>query len=255
MRLKLTLAYEGGAFQGWQLQLKRDPPPTIQGAVETALFTLLREHVRVHGASRTDSGVHALGQVAHCDVPERDWDWRKRLNSVLPPDIRIIAAEPVADSFHARKNAKEKTYIYRLWQEQGFVLPEVRNYVWQCGLLDLERINAGLANFVGEHDFASFQNSGTEVKTTVRKITRISMNRYPDRPGCPVYLPELFLSVSGTGFLKQMVRNIAGYVVAVGRGKADWDDLAKIINARSRACLPTETAPAQGLCLYGVRYD
>ena len=175
MRLRLALAYDGSAYCGWQLQAGQISQPTIQGAVETALFTLLRQPVRVHGAGRTDSGVHALCQVAHCDVPERDWDWRKRLNCVLPADIRVLAAERAEAAFHARKDAIAKTYIYRFWQESAFVAPELRNYVWQCGPLSVRAIDCGLDAFAGCHDFASFQNAGTDVKSTVREIIDIRL--------------------------------------------------------------------------------
>ncbi len=251
MRLKLALAYDGSDYAGWQLQARQ---PTVQGAVETALFTLLRSQIRLHGAGRTDAGVHALGQIAHCDVPNRDWDWRKRLNSVLPADIRILAAEKVASSFHSRKDALAKTYIYRFWQEPGFTSPELRNYVWQCGPLDLERIQSGLSAFLGEHDFASFQNAGTEVKSTIRTVTEIGIAPAPFVAWLPGHLPMLTLTITGNGFLKQMVRNIAGFIVAVSKGKTGWEDFPAIIARRSRAELPVPTAPAKGLFLAGVHY-
>lgn len=254
MRLKLTLAYDGSAYCGWQLQRKTNPPPTIQGAVETALFTLLRQPVRVHGAGRTDSGVHALGQVAHCDVPERSWDWQKRLNCVLPADIRVLGAVCASNDFHARKDAIAKTYIYRFWQEPAFVAPDLRNYVWQCGPLDMEAITAGLAGFKGEHDFASFQNAGTDVKSTTRELTRISITAVQPVGWLPPHLPMLTLALTGSGFLKQMVRNIAGFIVAIGRRKLGWSDLAAIMDKKSRAALPVATAPARALYLASVQY-
>lgn len=254
MRLKLALAYDGSAYCGWQLQLGGNSQPTIQGAVEAALFTLLRQSVRVHGAGRTDSGVHALGQVAHCDVPERDWDWRKRLNCVLPADIRVVKAESAEPGFHSRNDAIAKTYIYRLWQERSFMAPELRNFSWQCGPLDMNAIIPGLDLFKGVHDFASFQNAGTRVKSTVREITQITLAKCQASQWLPPHLPLLELGITGSGFLKQMVRNIAGFVVAIGKRKLAWSDLAAVLEKRSRAALPVATAPARGLFLARVDY-
>lgn len=254
MRLKLVLAYDGSVYSGWQLQLTANPPPTIQGAVETALFTLLQQPVRVHGASRTDAGVHALSQIAHCDVPERNWDWRLRLNSVLPEDIRVISASAADDAFHSRKDAISKTYIYRLWQETGYVPPALRKYVWQCGRLDLDRIHSGLNMLSGTHDFASFQNSGAKLKSTVRTIEKICLLSAPESVWLPHYLPMQTLVISGDGFLKQMVRNITGLIVAIGKGRLVWQVLPEIFASKSRAALPTPTVPARGLFLAAVNY-
>lgn len=250
MRLKLTLAYDGSAYHGWQLQAKANPPPTVQGAVETALFTLLRVPVRVFGAGRTDAGVHALGQVCHCDVQDRAWDWRERLNAVLPADIRVIASEAVSHSFHARKDALAKTYIYQFWLESAYVNPLLRNQVWQVGPLDSALICAGLERFLGEHDFASFRNSGTDTRTTARTINAISLARPTETSD----LPMLRLQISGDGFLKQMVRNIAGFLATIGRRKLAWQDLGPILAARSRTALPSITAPAHGLILASINY-
>lgn len=248
MRLKLTLAYDGSAYHGWQLQAKANPPPTVQGAVETALFTLLGVPVRVFGAGRTDAGVHALGQVCHCDTPERSWDWRERLNAVLPADIRIVAAAMAPENFHARKDALAKTYIYQFWLERAYVDPLMRNQVWQAGPLDCGLIRSGLERLLGEHDFASFRNSGTDTKTTVRRINSISLAQGE------ADLPLLRLQISGNGFLKQMVRNLAGFLAAIGRRKLAWADLGSIMAARSRAALPSATAPAYGLILTSIDY-
>lgn len=253
MRLRLTLAYEGTAYCGWQIQEKANPPPTVQGAVETALFALVGQKIRVFGAGRTDTGVHALGQVAHCDLPERSWDWRHRLNSVLPPDIRILSALPAAPDFHARRDALTKTYRYQFWQEKEFVAPLLRNQVWPCGPLDCELAASGLGRLLGEHDFASFQNSGTSVKSTVRTITGISLREIP-QPDYGV-APMLCLEITGSGFLKQMVRNIAGFLAETGRKRVAWGCLESVLASRNRTCLPAPTAPAKGLFLAGVNYE
>lgn len=253
MRLKLTLAYDGSAYQGWQIQEKANPPPTVQGAAEAALFALTGEKIRVFGAGRTDSGVHATGQIAHCDVPQKDWDWRLRLNSVLPADIRIVAASETAPEFHARKDALSKTYIYQFWRERAFTPPFLRGQVWPVGDLDMNEIVSGLGSLLGEHDFASFQNAGTPVKSTIRKITAIELRKFQCEAfgGC---LPPLRLAVTGSGFLKQMVRNIAGFLAAIGKGKLAWSDFEKIMKARDRRALKAPTAPPQGLFLARVDY-
>lgn len=253
MRLKITLAYDGSGFAGWQIQERPDPPPTIQGAVEAALLQLTGVRIRVHGAGRTDAGVHALGQVCHCDVPDLSWQWQKRLNAVLPSQIRVAAAECAAPAFHARKDARAKIYIYDLWPSRIFVPPALAPYLWACGNLDSGAMQSGLQAFCGEYDFASFQNSGTDIKSTVRNITAISLEEQPEL----AYLPAvriLRLTIRGNGFLKQMVRNIAGFLVAVGKHKVCWNDLESILAQRSRQALPTPTAPANGLSLAKVEY-
>lgn len=253
MRLKLTIAYDGTAYSGWQTQASLSAP-TIQGAVETALFELTRSRIRLHGAGRTDAGVHAVGQTAHCDVPD-GWNcWARRLNAVLPRDIRVLAAEPAEPDFHARFQALSKTYIYRFWQERSCILPHMRGYVWGCGPLDLEVIRPGIENFLGKHDFASFQNTGSVVCSTEREILAIDIQPEISGffvPDCP---PVLALTITATGFLKQMARNIAGFIVAVSRKKAAWQDLEAIFSARKRTALKSPTAPAAGLCLARVDY-
>lgn len=246
----MTLAYDGSAYHGWQVQARADPPPTIQGAVETALFTLLGVPVRVIGAGRTDAGVHALGQVCHCDVPQRSWDWRERLNAVLPADIRVLAGAVAPDDFHARRDALTKTYIYQFWLERDYVNPLLRNQVWQVGPMDVGLVCAGLELLLGEHDFASFRNSGTYTRTTARTLTAISLVKAGEEAEAPL----LRLRVSGNGFLKQMVRNLAGFLAAIGRGKLAWNDLEPILAARSRVALPSATAPAHALILADITY-
>lgn len=253
MRLKLTLAYDGTGYSGWQIQEKPNPPRTIQGAVEAALFQLAGQKIRVHGAGRTDAGVHALGQVCHFDAPDKNWDWQKRLNAVLDPQIRVIRTELAAPTFHARKDAIAKTYFYDLWTEPAFVLPSLRNFCWHCGKINLTEIQAGLKDLSGKHDFSAFQNTGTPVKSGIREIYSISLEPLPKSGYFP---PALYrMTIRGNGFLKQMVRNIAGYLVWIGKGKCAWSDLPAIIAAKSREKLPSPTAPAKGLTLAKVDYE
>lgn len=252
MRLRLVLAYNGSAWQGWQLQ--KAPAPTIQGALEQAIFKLTGENCRVFGAGRTDSGVHALGQTAHVDVPERLWDWRRRLAAVLPPDISVLEAREVDQGFHARKSAVAKTYFYNFWRESAFIDPRHAPFAWSCGPLDLHAMREAANVFLGEHDFSSFQNSGTPVKSTIRVVHTIRITEAPADGFLPCHLPLARFEVCGNGFLKQMVRNMAGFLAAAGNGKASARELENILAARSRKALPTPTAPPHGLFLAKVHY-
>lgn len=258
MRIKIKLAYDGTNYGGWQIQEKPTPPPTIQGAVETALFTLVGRQTRVFAAGRTDSGVHAHGQVAHFDVGERPrllaLDWQKTLNALLPKDIRIIEAKMAPENFHARKDAISKTYVYQFWRQPEFTPPYLRQYVWSCGLVDEDAMSRALLHILGKHDFASFRNAGTDTKTSIRTILEAKLEQTPPLPHYPAALPMLVLSIRAGGFLKQMVRNIAGLLVHVGRGKMDPDAVADILAKRDRRALPSMTAPAGGLALAHVEY-
>lgn len=222
--------------------------------MEAALFQLTGTPIRVLGAGRTDAGVHAIGQVCHCDVPGRNWDWQKRLNAVLPQAIRILGAEKADPAFHARRDATGKIYIYDLWPEQAFVAPLWRNRVFQCGSLDLTAIRSGLQLFLGEHDFASFQNSGTEIQSTRRIITDIRLAELPGPDYFPACAPALRLTITGNGFLKQMVRNMIGFMLWIGRHKSSWEALPAILAAKKRSALPSPAAPALGLTLARVLY-
>lgn len=254
IRHKFVLAYDGTAYSGWQIQCKPKPPPTIQGAVEAALFTLLKEPVRVTASGRTDAGVHALGQVAHADISSKISDLRHAMNAILPVDIKILSAIPVAARFHARRDAIDKTYIYDFWTEESFTPPLWRNYIWACGNVDINKMRAALTGFLGWHDFASFQNAGTEVMTTEREILQISLAEMPRNEYLPFHKPAFRLTIRANGFLKQMVRNIAGFLCHVGKGKCQGDSLGEIFAARDRRALTAPTAPAKGLSLASVNY-
>jgi len=244
-RIKLTLAYDGTHFAGWQLQLNAR---TVQAEVERALGEILGEPPRVHGSGRTDSGVHAIGQVAHFDCGEdrRDIPWQRALNATLPRDVRVLSAEIVDDEFHARFDALGKTYEYVLWHTREFCLPQRLRYVWDCGPVSFERMEEAAVLFLGEHDFAAFQNVGTPIKSTVRTITDISRH-----PGVTEH--ESVWRFTADGFLKQMVRNLMGCLVAVGRGKTTVAQARAILENADRSAAPA-TAPAQGLSLISVRY-
>jgi len=258
MRLRLTLAYTGTGYHGWQIQDPALELGTVQGLLEKALLRLAGSPVRAFGSGRTDAGVHAVCQVVHCDVPDSRFaavrDWRHALNALLPKDIRVLEAGPAAPDFHARYSAVSKTYCYRYWQEQGFVPPWTAPYVWACGPLDAQSMRAALPYLAGRHDFASLQNAGTEVADTVREIFSITLEEQPADPLLPPYRPELLLRVRGNGFLKQMVRNMAGLLHDVGRGRLRPDDIPSFLEKRERTALPSMTAPPSGLVLTAVEY-
>ncbi|WP_264983952.1 tRNA pseudouridine(38-40) synthase TruA [Pseudodesulfovibrio portus] len=245
MRIRLTLAYEGTDFCGWQLQPK---DRTVQGEVEKALSRILGAPVRVHGSGRTDAGVHALCQVCHFDCPgERaGFPWQRSLNAVMPEDVRVLDAAEAPDDFHARYGTLEKTYEYALWHERGFCLPQRRRFVWACGPVNFSRMEAAAEILKGEHDFAAFQNVGTDIDSTVRTITELSR-----RPGPTGH--ESVWRFTANGFLKQMVRNLMGCLVACGRGKLSPDDVRAILDSGDRTTAPA-TAPPQGLTLTSVVY-
>lgn len=244
-RLKLTVAYRGAGFAGWQIQPGQR---TVQAEVQAVLRRLCGVPVVVHSAARTDSGVHALGQVAHCDVPgaRAGIAWRKSLNSLLPDDACVTAVEAVRPDFHARYDAVAKIYAYTLWTEREYVLPQRRDYVWRHAGLDLAAMDAAALAFVGTHDFSAFQNVGTPLKSTVRTVSALWR-----APG--ITPQEVVWRIRADGFLKQMVRNIVGCLVAVGRGRLDPGAVAGLLAGGDRNLAP-ETAPPQGLCLEQVEY-
>jgi len=258
-RLKFILAYKGTRFAGWQIQALSGPNAvrTVQGVFEREIAAVLGagKHpfppVRAHGAGRTDSGVHALGQCAHVDIPDQrmNLDWQTALNARLPRDVAVVSVQPAPSGFHARFSAKEKIYAYSLWLSRRYILPQRRHYVWGVGPLDLEAMDRAARHFLGEHDFESFRNQGGSTKTSVRRI--LSIERDPAGPD-PDSL-ELTLRFRANGFLKQMVRNLVGCLVEVGRGKIDPDAVPTILAARDRPAAPA-TAPPQGLTLERVVY-
>ena len=245
-RLKLTIAYVGTNFFGWQRQNNKR---TVQKCLEDVLSKICETRIIVRGASRTDSGVHALGQVDHCDVPDKKIHipWVRALNSLLPNDVCVIKAEQVSERFDARYSCKSKVYSYTIWKCWDYVLPQRFPFVWRCGEVDEELMLEASKLFIGTHDFAAFQNSGSDVKSTVRTIFEIRREKglFPEE--------SRWLFV-GNGFLKQMVRNLMGALVAVGKRKVDITELKDVFLKGDRRLAPA-TAPASGLCLEKVVYD
>lgn len=259
-RIRLDMAYVGTAFAGWQLQSRpgAEARRTVQGETEKALAAVLGAPVRLHGAGRTDSGVHADCQTAHFDAPDKyaAINWPAALQRHLPPDIAILAAREAAPDFHARFSAKGKVYVYALWTSEAPLPPKLRPFCWDAGPLDTAPMREAAHLLSGEHDFASFQNSGSKVKDTVRRIRSIRdfslalPGEASARPDSPLVAWEF----AGNGFLKQMVRNLMGFMAACGRHKLAPDDAVALFTAKRRGALPFPTAPACGLTLRRVEY-
>jgi tRNA pseudouridine38-40 synthase len=245
--IKLTLQYDGTDFVGWQRQASGT---SIQGLFEDALRPIEGSPVTVHGAGRTDAGVHALAQVCSFSLTASiaPAALARALNAVLPPDVRVSQSEVVPDDFHARFSATGKVYEYRI-VSAPFVSPFLRRYVWHVlPRLDLAAMRQAAAVLVGEHDFAAFQAAGAEVHTTIRTIRRIEWS------GAGSSEDPLVMQLEGDGFLRHMVRNIAGTVVEIGMGRRPVDAMPEILASRSRA-RAGPTAPASGLFLRQVLYS
>lgn len=241
--LKLTVAYDGTRFCGWQRQ---DNGPTIQAALEDAFLPLLGVTPVVHGAGRTDAGVHALGQVAsvETDTPHPVAAIQRALNIRLDPDIRVLAVDAMPRGFHARFDAIGKTYRYRL-ATPAVVSPFAHRYVWHVPQrLDAAAMQAAAHQLLGRHDFSAFQSTGSEVADPIRTLSRIDVRRQDD---------ELLVDVHGDGFLRHMVRAIVGTLVDVGAGRRAPASLPALLASRDRG-QAGDTAPARGLTLVSVDY-
>jgi tRNA pseudouridine38-40 synthase len=242
--LKVTLAYDGTRFVGWQRQAEGE---SIQGLLEDAIARLEGAPVTVHGAGRTDAGVHALAQVASVRVTfaHDATTVTRALNATLPPEIRITCIEDVAPDFHARFDARAKHYRYQI-ANVPVASPFTRAYAWHVPEpLDRAAPRDCAAMLVGTHDFAAFQSTGTDAATTVRTLMR---SEWLDDAGLLVY------DVEGDGFLRHMVRAIVGTLVEVGRGRRDVGQVASLLNGGSRA-QAGPTAPPHGLLLARVEYS
>jgi tRNA pseudouridine38-40 synthase len=250
---KMTVAYDGTGLVGWQRQAAGD---SVQGLLESACAELNGGAVAVTGAGRTDAGVHASGQVATVALA-RDIDARAFVAAVnfrLPPAIRVLAAVEVPTAFHARFQARSKTYRYRIWN--GSVLsPFERSYVWHvpAPVLDVSAMDAAARRLEGRHDFAAFQGAGSDTSTTERIVfsSRVVVG---DAPTVVTDAALITYEVSGSGFLRYMVRTIAGSLVEVGRGSRSPDWLLEVLQTRERA-RAGPTAPAEGLFLARVGYE
>lgn len=257
-RFKLTIAYNGRNYHGFQIQPKHG---SIQLELETALKKILGDPIKITPSGRTDTGVHALSQTLHFDSnkPETlkkiaEQDMVYKLNCVLPDDIAVLELKKSPDRFHARNHSKRKSYIYWLLVSTK-KNPFLDELVWHITQpLDVKAMKKAATYLKGEHDFSSFCASDSKVKTKTRKITHI---KFTNQKLAPFYAikGEKYIAIEfvGTGFLKQMVRSLIGTLVAVGLGKTKPQSVKKILTAKDRR-KAFQTAPARGLYLNQVKY-
>ena len=242
-RYKLIVAYDGTNYCGWQVQPEAI---TIEGVLNETLSKVLKEKIQVIGASRTDAGVHAYGNVAVFDseTPIPGDKLMFALNPYLPEDVRIVDSCQVPDDFHPRYCDSEKTYEYRILNRK-FPVPTERLYSYFYHYkLDVDKMREATSYLIGRHDFASFCGTGAQVKSTVRTLTGIDIWRDGD---------IVTIRVKGEGFLYNMVRIIAGTLIQVGNGQYPPERVKKILDACDRS-VSGPTAPAHGLTLMGIEF-
>lgn len=246
VRYKAIIAYDGTNFCGFQRQLNGR---TVQEEVEKVLTKLASKRIEIHGSGRTDSGVHALGQVIHFDFPyERPLEkLRFALDTQTPEDISVKSVEKVADDFHARYLAKEKTYEFHV--EIGKPRSPFRRFYasYYSYPLDIERMQRAIGDFVGTYDYSSFCSSGSSVENKVRTVYEARLEVTPERN-------ELIFTFRGDGFLYNMVRIMVGTLLKIGNGRLEEDAIPRIIQAKDRN-LAGPTAHPEGLYLKEVRYE
>ncbi len=243
-RFKLTLEYHGGAFVGWQRQ---DNGPSVQQALEEAVTGFCGETATVHGAGRTDAGVHALGQVAHLDLekPTTAETLRDALNAHLKPaPVAVLAAEVAADDFHARFSATERRYLYRIVNRRPPLALERGRAWWVPRPLDAAAMHAAAQVLVGKHDFSSFRASECQAKSPVKTLTAIEVSRLAE---------AIEIRARAPSFLHHQVRNFAGTLRLVGEGKWSAAKVKQVLEACDRNAAG-QTAPAEGLYLTEVVY-
>ncbi len=242
-RIMLTVAYDGTNYSGWQIQPDK---LTIEGVLNRELSRLLKEDIKVIGASRTDAGVHAEGAVAVFDTTSRipGEKFSYALNQSLPDDIRIRESKETAADFHPRRVAAKKTYEYRIWHDT-FPMPTNRLYThWVYTPLNLQAMQEAAEKLCGEHDFAAFCSANTQVETTVRTIYSLKVTEKEHL---------LTICICGNGFLYNMVRIIAGTLLEIGQGKKNPDSIKEILVSKERS-KSGPTAPAKGLCLINYEF-
>ena len=241
--LRLDICYDGTRYRGWQRL--SDDDNTIQGKLETALSRILGEPIEISGSGRTDAGVHAKGQVAnfHCESAMPAGEILTQLRKYLPEDIGIIGCKECSDRFHARLNAKEKTYQYRIWNSETPCVFDRRFVAVMPEELNLDAMKQAAAHFLGQHDFSAFCGNPKFKKSTVRFIRSLEIMRQGE---------ELVIEVTGNGFLHNMVRILVGTLIEVGRGERSADSIPGLFGGkRAEAGF---LAPPQGLCLQEVEY-
>jgi len=249
-RWKLTIEYDGAAFAGWQRQ---ENAPSVQGAIEQAIYDFCGEAVTLHAAGRTDAGVHAAGQVAHVDIarPSTEKEVRDATNAHLRPHkISVLAAEPVTDDFHARFSATRREYRYRILMNR-FAAPALdHGHVWHVYWdLDVDAMQKAAQHLIGTHDFSTFRASECQAKSPVKTLERLDVIR-ANGLGRGDFIE---IRAEARSFLHHQIRNIAGTLKLVGEGKWMPDDVRSALEARDRT-QGGPMAPAAGLCLMQVDY-
>jgi tRNA pseudouridine38-40 synthase len=244
MNVRLVIQYDGTDFHGWQ---KQPGLRTIQGTIEDAIFRISREKPKLIGSGRTDSGVHARGQVANfqtaASLPPAAW--LKALNANLPPDVAVVRVDPAPDDFHARHCAIGRTYEYRLIR-RTIRSPLDHRFSWHVPRpLDLSAMRKASGLLRGRHDFTSFSTAGSETQNRMVDLRRLSIGRSEE---------FLFFTLEASHFLWHMVRNIVGLLVEIGLGRIHPGKTRQFLGARDRRSVPVAPAPPQGLCLIKVRY-
>ena len=242
MRIKVIVEYDGANYSGWQRQTNSN---SVQQTIEECLYCLTTRNIVIHGAGRTDAGVHAIGQVFHFDDDAIPADrYAGALNSKLPHDIRAISSKAVGNDFHSRFDAIGKRYQYKILNQKRPIVIQ-RNYAWRVSKnIDIEKMRIAAKDLVGEHDFSSFMATRSFVNMTVRNIHHIEIAKDEN---------QIILDVYGNGFLRSMVRIIAGTLVEMGTDQKDYRHMKKIIKAKNRSSAGI-TAPASGLYLMEVYY-
>ncbi len=253
-KIKLLLEYDGTAYQGWQIQKKGF---TIQGIIEEKILKITGEKSKVIGASRTDAGVHALGQVATFRTESRlaPEVIKRALNAILPHDIRVLGASEVNEPFHARESAKRKSYFYIITNQKGSSA-FLYKYTWLVKQpLELKSMTEAAEVVIGKHDFSSFRGTGSGTKNPVREISSLSINRLERTDFMTISIEGDFVKIriEADGFLRHMVRNIAGTLVEIGRGRIPADRIKEILKSCDRR-LAGPTAPPHGLFLERIVY-
>jgi len=243
MRVAVGVEYDGSGYHGWQRQ--RDVE-SIQGCVERALSQVADHPVSVSCAGRTDTGVNAVGQTIHFDSPAkrsmRAWVMGGNVN--LPAGICLLWAKPVGDDFHARFSALARSYQYTILNRPSRAALGFSQLTWECRSLDVTRMQAGARYLIGEHDFSAYRALACQAKSPVRTLRRLDVVRSGDR---------ITLDLTANGFLHHMVRNIAGVLMAVGRGEREPEWVEEVLSARDRT-QGGVTAHPNGLCFMGVEY-
>ena len=241
--LRLDICYDGTRYRGWQRLPGKDD--TIQGKLETALSRILEEPIEISGSGRTDAGVHARGQVAnfHCESAMSSQEILENLRKYLPEDVGIYSCKEVSPRFHARLNAKEKTYLYRIWNSGSPCVFERRFVAVMPERLDIAAMEQAAQHLLGEHDFSAFCGNAKMKKSTVRFIRSLTIERERE---------EIRITVTGNGFLHNMVRILVGTLVEVGRGERRADSIPELFGGKRADA--GFLAPPQGLCLQEVFY-